>query len=274
MIPKYAVIIGAMKSGTTSLYNYLAQHPQVAACALKEPNFFARDDHWERGLEWYEGLWDFDPQKHRIALEATANYSKAPFTPSAAARMSQISGQFTLIYIMRHPIERLESHLTHGTAVGWMRPDRPIQEYRQAIGVSKYATQLNDYRQYFPVSDMLLIDFSELRNRPEELTRRIFEALKLDPDVPIEVNEVHNRSSERRREHPLWLALRNLKVLEQLATRIIPRPIRAGIRRLISQEPRRVRLSPQDRAYVTDQIREDIACLERDYDFDTSGWNL
>lgn len=43
MINNFAVIIGCMKCGTTSLFYYLSQHPQIAACNPKEPNFFADD---------------------------------------------------------------------------------------------------------------------------------------------------------------------------------------------------------------------------------------
>ncbi len=52
----YGVIIGCSKSGTTSLYQYLAQHPDVISCEEKEPNFFASEN-WEHGFDWYRNLW-------------------------------------------------------------------------------------------------------------------------------------------------------------------------------------------------------------------------
>ncbi len=45
MINNFALIIGAMKCGTTSLFSYLAQHPEISACQPKEPDFFSYDDH-------------------------------------------------------------------------------------------------------------------------------------------------------------------------------------------------------------------------------------
>jgi Sulfotransferase family len=51
MLPTF-LLIGAMKSGTTTLQQYLTRHPQVYMCTPKEPNFF--NDHWHRGVGWYE----------------------------------------------------------------------------------------------------------------------------------------------------------------------------------------------------------------------------
>ena len=47
-------VVGAAKAGTTALYDYLAQHPQVFLSRVKEPMFFSREDYYARGLDWYE----------------------------------------------------------------------------------------------------------------------------------------------------------------------------------------------------------------------------
>ena len=51
----FALIIGAMKSGTTSLFHLLAQHPEIAAASVKEPNYFSSDDVYSKGWDWYVG---------------------------------------------------------------------------------------------------------------------------------------------------------------------------------------------------------------------------
>jgi hypothetical protein len=77
-IARFAIIIGAMKSGTTSLFEYLAGHPMLAPCREKEPDFFARDERWRRGRSWYEGLWRPAPPADGFALEASTSYTKLP----------------------------------------------------------------------------------------------------------------------------------------------------------------------------------------------------
>lgn len=64
MIKNYVLIIGAMKSGTTTLFDLLSAHPAIAPCSLKEPGFFAFEDRWAEGFAWYESLFDFDPEQH------------------------------------------------------------------------------------------------------------------------------------------------------------------------------------------------------------------
>jgi len=64
-IPRYLLLIGSMKAGTTTLFNYLAQHPGIAGAEPKEPGFFAFDETFDQGRDWYDGLFGFDPEVHR-----------------------------------------------------------------------------------------------------------------------------------------------------------------------------------------------------------------
>lgn len=79
----FALIVGSMKCGTTSLFSYLAQHTQISACNDKEPRFFTNDHKWAKGFEWYQSLWDWDHNQHKIALEASVDYTRVPFRPNA-----------------------------------------------------------------------------------------------------------------------------------------------------------------------------------------------
>ena len=107
-IDNFALIIGAMKAGTTSLFKYLSQHPEICACQEKEPNFFASDINWSKGLDWYQNLWKWNQDLHKIALEASTFYTRLP-EANAAERIAQIKAKFKFIYILRNPVERIES---------------------------------------------------------------------------------------------------------------------------------------------------------------------
>lgn len=114
----FALIIGAMKCGTTSLFYYLSEHPQVSAAEDKEPHFFSDDCTFTKGITWYQSLWEWKPE-HRIALEASTTYAMQPKYPNAAQRIAQLeNAQFRFIYIMRHPFARIESHVRHLLAEG------------------------------------------------------------------------------------------------------------------------------------------------------------
>ena len=76
MIENFAIIIGAMKAGTTTLFDHLAAHPAIAPASPKEPGFFAFEEKFDAGLASYEALFDFDAESHKWALEASTDYTK------------------------------------------------------------------------------------------------------------------------------------------------------------------------------------------------------
>ena len=127
-IDDFAVIIGAMKSGTTSLFEYLADHPAISPCRTGEPNFFSRPANWRNGLDWYRDHWLWDDE-HEWALEASTNYAKGfkfEGTPGRLAEARQQGLNFRFIYLLRHPLDRLASQYNHSLRAGWKEPpDNP-----------------------------------------------------------------------------------------------------------------------------------------------------
>jgi hypothetical protein len=147
MIERFALIIGAMKCGTSSLFNYLAQHPEIAESRPKEIGFFDNDDHWARGRDWYEAAWRWDPAQHRVALEASTGYTKVPTMPNAAARIATYPAKFQFLYIMRNPLDRYESHYSHKDARKELQQARislkeALKDFGHAlVGRARYAGQ-------------------------------------------------------------------------------------------------------------------------------------
>ena len=181
-----------MKAGTTSLFNYLAAHPQIAASRVKEPDFFAGGlrKGKKRSAARYFALWpDFDPARHRYALEASPSYSKFPMHGQAPARMARFAAErgarFKLIYLLRDPVDRIESHVAHNIA---RRPGRPTSgPFAEEIAVSRYARQLDRFLRRFPREDLLLLDFDDLRADPLALVGRALDFLGLEtpPDFAV-----------------------------------------------------------------------------------------
>jgi hypothetical protein len=87
---RFGVIIGGMKCGTTSPFDYLARHPDVCASAIKNNNLFSGDEFEEFDLTGYHKLWlDWCPEKHKVAIEASPNYTKIPSRPNVPQRIAQ-----------------------------------------------------------------------------------------------------------------------------------------------------------------------------------------
>lgn len=104
------LIVGAMKCGTTSLYQYLVQHPQVVAARKKEIHYF--DWGYAESFRWYRSQF---PLAHRygpgsLTGEASTDYL---FHPHAPRRMAASLPDVKLILLVRNPVDRAYSHYHH-----------------------------------------------------------------------------------------------------------------------------------------------------------------
>ncbi len=101
------IIIGTQKGGTTSLYNYLTQHPYIKAAVNKEVHYF--DVHFDKGDNWYRSRFPFCGQDY-ITGEASPSYI---FHPHAPKRIAELTPSVKLIAILRNPVDRAYSHYNH-----------------------------------------------------------------------------------------------------------------------------------------------------------------
>ncbi len=161
--PDFAVI-GAMKSGTSTLFYWLSEQPDFAMPSMKEPDFFSDDDVWRRGLDWYRTL--FAPAGAGILTgESSQSYTSPDRAERAAQRMVETVPNLRLIYLLRHPVDRLRSHYRHQVRRG--RESRPLVEAisdpaTDYVGRSQYWTCLAPYAARFPRSQILVVRFEDL----------------------------------------------------------------------------------------------------------------
>ena len=102
------LIIGAGKSGTTSLWHLLNEHPDIYMSPDKEPNFFNKDENYNKGLDWYQHL--FRRAKNQKAIgEASNNYSCCGIFKNTVKRIKKTLPHVKIIYITRNPLKRAES---------------------------------------------------------------------------------------------------------------------------------------------------------------------
>lgn len=269
----YAIIIGAMKCGTTSLYEYLRTHPQV--CAAPKVDFFADPEAYGRGFDWYESLFDFEEGVHRIALENSGNYTKHPTFPSPAARIAEHLEVPRFIYMVRDPVDRVISHYNYSLQYRWVEPgQKPTDEV--FLIPSRYSMQLEQYERVFPRESILVERLDELAADPRSVLARVQEFLGLEVLELERVDRPHNVTRPLTRyEHLVWrLGLRRFRS-------IVPEPLRDLARRLVGSAPvGRIELSDQERIDVARRLEDDaLDLLERwgvdprgpDWPLDTTG---
>lgn len=108
-LPQF-LIVGAAKAGTTSLYTYLAQHPQIIEAKVKEVQFFSV--YYNKGVMWYRSKFPtkYQINERKITGEASPYYL---FHPHAPKRIYKLLPNIKLIVMLRDPVDRAISHYFH-----------------------------------------------------------------------------------------------------------------------------------------------------------------
>jgi hypothetical protein len=218
------VIIGAMKSATTSLYWWLQEQPDVFMAHPKETNFFSRAKDWDRGIGWYEAQFA-KALSGQLKGEASVDYSSPERSMVAAQRMSSVVPNAKLIYIIRHPIDRIRSHYRHEVQRGRERrtlvaaleePDNPY------VGNSLYHRCLLPYIERFSRDQICVVRFDDLTRGGDEGWRCVLAHLDL-PDRDV-VRVARNVTREKTQYTAAVALLKRLHLLRYHSR--FPTPIR------------------------------------------------
>jgi hypothetical protein len=263
----YAMIIGAMKCGTVSLYRYLASHPEICPCAKKEPEFFSdHQTHRLNEVSKYEDLWKFDGRQHRFALEASTGYTKYPEEVDIPQKIFEYGLRPKFIYIVRNPFDRIRSHYEHLRAFFPGFDSSTPLTADTFVNTSNYALQLDQYRRFFSREDMLILDFDDLSRRPQDCVLRVYRFLGLsDVDLPTQY-PVHHQTAA---PGEIFLAQRpGLRSIGQLLPKRARKAGRLALQHLLKKRSWKSR----EREIVFERLSKDMYRFQAEYGFDVSKW--
>ena len=231
--PTFLFLIGAMKSGTTSLSKMLARHPHILRGDHKEPSFFASRGQKHESFAAYRAQWR--PRlfaRPRYLLDASTSYSKFPAFGDAAAQIAGAVENAKYIYLMRDPVARIESQIAHAVSADadafarFEAEGETMVYYKHALDVSSYAAQLERYAAAFDAGDMMLIRFEDMLARPDDTLARLWSFLDLKP---IRSPNRLPRQNPRRDD------------LEKVADVRLPGPARAMLHKALADDMTRLR---------------------------------
>ncbi|BCB76180.1 sulfotransferase [Phytohabitans flavus] len=199
------LIVGAQRSGTTSLHSYLAAHPQVRAASGKELQYFSL--HYGRGERWYRGHFP-PPSEETVSFEASPLYLFHPEAPSRAAATLP-DGRY--IALLRDPVERAWSHYLHTRSYGQEPLDfaDALAAEQDRVAASpdgwrrysyaargRYAEQLERWFAHVPRERIHVIRSEDMYADPAEVYAEVLAFLDLEPFTPPEF-AVHTRRADR-----------------------------------------------------------------------------
>ncbi len=177
------LVIGAMKSGSTSLHDYLNSHPDIFMSETKELNFFIEEASWSKGLEWYKDQFVSDA---KWKGESSISYTKAHEYRGVPDRIFDVlGGDVKMIYILRDPIKRFESNFTDGKTYRDVPPDYSINDYAKVtdnpyLMTSNYHYQINAYLEKFKLENILFLTSEELQSNPLKVLNEIADFLAIE----------------------------------------------------------------------------------------------
>ncbi|MEY2423208.1 MAG: hypothetical protein QOI95_3275 [Acidimicrobiaceae bacterium] len=158
------VLVGAMKSGTTSMFRWFAAQPDFVMPRVKEPRFFSDDDVWERGLDWYGSLFAA-AGRDVLTGEASVAYTSPEGARRAAPRIAETLPDARLIYLVRDPVARLRSHYRHQLQRGRERrslSDAIADPSSPYITYSLYWQRLAPYLEVIDAERICVVRFEDV----------------------------------------------------------------------------------------------------------------
>lgn len=264
----YAIIIGSMKCGTSSLYSYLANHPEICPCKVKEPEFFSEKQWHGKKVAYYHDLWTFDRSIHKYALEASTGYTKYPAEKNVPKNIHGYGILPKFIYIIRNPFDRIASHYN------FKKEDDSWHltiDHRHLIDTTNYFLQIEKFKQYFPIDDFLLLDFDELKEHPSRIMKRIYTFLNLSEIYYPANYEIKN---------PTRINSRFGKSINQTRLKYIsnmlPHPMKIQIKKVLGwwYPPEKRELTDQEKENIFKELQKDMISLRDVYGFNVSKWGF
>jgi sulfotransferase family protein len=272
------IIIGAAKAGTTALYWYLAEHPDVFMSPVKEANYFAygRDAAGQliygdpavhyfpvTSLDEYEQL--FTGAAGAVAIgEASPIYLECP---QSAGRIRELIPDARILCSIRHPVDRAYSnylmHLRRGgqrldperdlnAGAAWAHPNS------HWMRIGKYHEQLSRYFEAFPGQQIRVSLFEDLTHNPPAFMRDVYRFVNVEPEFTPDFATPHAPGGMPASR---WLeGLFGSATLRSAVEPWVPKGAANWVRRLRTLNMRKAPpLPPALRQELTGHFRDDIA---------------
>jgi hypothetical protein len=267
--PPEAFIIGAQRSGTTSLSSLLDQHPGIVLSVPKEPDFFSVN--WDQGPDWYRARFR---RLDATLIDASVNYTMTPLQDGSQAlpdtvprRIHELSPDARFVYLVRDPAERCHSAYWHEVRAG--RESRSLREAVESsayyIMASYYYRQITPFLYCFPLERFLIIRFDDFVQDPLGTCGACCEFLGVDPsgfafrpEEPRNQAFLYSRFGQRLRD---MLGQKGLETLSSIASRSLPSLLHPYAKRIVARGV--PDLSPGDRSWLADWFAEDAQAFAR-----------
>lgn len=226
-------LIGAQKAATTSLFDWMAQHPEVCApFSMKDTPFFIDDTLYNKGLEFLHKVYQTEYQGEPVILNGSANII---YFEKALLRIAALDPGAKLILVLRNPVDRAISAfnfarkrnmepLTLEEAID-AEPERikkgdlRVLSNNTYLDHGRYFHQIQRLHSIFPPEQLLVLFYEDLRNKPEAVIEKTYRFIGVDPAFVPEFKTLNKTGAVRFR----WI--RNLIYSQSRAKQFLVRNV-------------------------------------------------
>tara|TARA_B110000196_G_C21033387_1_gene608725 strand:+ start:210 stop:1076 length:867 start_codon:yes stop_codon:yes gene_type:complete len=280
-------IVGAPKAGTTSLFHYLDEHPEIGMSSQKEPDYFSDKDIQNRGMYYGKNRIDtiekyhdlFDDTNSKLKGEGSVSYL---FYNNVPAKIKEYNPNAKIIIMLRNPIDRAFSHYLMDYRLGVVSntfEDIVFKQskhkhaslfYQQYVKVSEYTVQIKRYLDFFSADNILVIDYEDFKEDVLGVVNKTF--LFLGVNQGFEPNVIKKYNTFTMPKNYLIRFVYSSVILRRLLTYIIPSVLISQIRSVLFKSNKKPILEDSTRDFLRKHFRNDINALSVLLRKDYSEW--
>lgn len=279
-------VVGAARSGTTSLYNYLKQHPDLFLPNIKELNYFSKVesnqpqdyDKPKKDVLYHTKIISSAKVYRDLYKEATAKQFKGDISPSylwdtvTAQRIFDHNPEAKILVTLRDPVERAFSHYFMNLSVGYdAEPtfEKAILAKERRIWGggnlylewSRYYQSLRSYYELFPKEQIKVLIFEDWTKKKRETLQDIFHFLKVDPLQEIDFSDRFNQKVGYKNIKTLNFFRK--KLVRNWVDPVLPQPMKDRLKNTLFQKHEiAVELDLHVKEKLKNQFKEEVQLLE------------
>ncbi|QPH55955.1 sulfotransferase domain-containing protein [Pontivivens ytuae] len=285
------IIAGAPKSGSTSLFRWLSDHPDVVGSLEKETYFLVDpgshmhrpDRHVSRGLEGYANLFPTDANDGRVRVEATPAYM---VHETARAAVQDMPSKPLVLFILREPVAQIKSSYDYfRNNWHWIPPGMRFDEWvgttsgpaafrgnelaGDPMGTANYVHHLRAWRDAVGAERMIVCLFEDMRTNPKAFMRSLAERLGISPSHYDSYHFPIENESYAVRSHALQRV--NIALRQRLPKGAVYNAIRTVYRAFNTTPATRLGSEAAART-LKERFAAENAALAQEFDLDLSPW--
>ena len=275
-------IVGAPKTGTTSLYYYLNQHTNVCMSSIKEPNFFSAKE--VNSLFYKSQIVDeineyhklFSQNKKQIIGEASVSYL---FFDEVPNRIYKYNPKAKIIILLRNPIERALSHYLMDFRLGFCsenfediiaQPEIFPQYYQQYLELGNYFLQLKRYINVFNENQLSIVFYDDLKSDSQKVMKHIFSFLEIE----FQHLDYSIQNSFLSPSNKFVSELYKFNSLRKIVKSLFPEPFLSLVKSIFFSNNSKPTFSDSIIKQLNAYYKSDIVELEKLLNKDLSKWDL